>query len=324
MKTVTAYANTNIAFIKYWGKVQGERALARNLPAVGSISMTLDDIGSKTKVAPAERDAFSLNGVEADGVRVFEFLDRVAQELSVARTPLRVTSENTVPTAAGLASSASAFCALGLAASRAFGVALDARTLSGLCRQGSASAARSVFGGFVELPASTGDEVYASSLMESWDIRLIVAKTTTREKSVHSRKGMQHTAHTSTYYPAWLADWRRDFDAGKKALLSRDLQALGEAMEHSTLAMHATTMAARPPFLYWNGATVDCLHAIWELRQNGVQAYCTADAGPHVKVLCAPDDAERVSQTLLSVPGVLATKSHRPGTGAVVLEEVES
>jgi diphosphomevalonate decarboxylase len=130
---------------------------------------------------------------------------------------------------------------------------------------------------------------------------------------------MQHTAHTSTYYPAWVADWRRDFDTGRKALLARDLQTLGEAMEHSTLAMHATTFAARTPFIYFNGATIDCFQAIWELRQKGTLAFFTADAGPHVKVLCAPADVEKVQKALSAVPGVLDTLSHKPGSGARLL-----
>jgi diphosphomevalonate decarboxylase len=78
-------------------------------------------------------------------------------------------------------------------------------------------------------------------------------------------------------------------------------------------------MAARPPFLYWNGATVECMHAVWALRQTGVAAYFTADAGPHVKVLCASTDAERVRHAVADVPGVLQATVHKPGRGATVL-----
>lgn len=325
LQTATAYANTNIAFIKYWGKVQGSAALARNLPAVGSLSMTLDDIGTTTTVAAAERDSFSLNGVvmtDDAAEKVFGFLNRVCSETRTARPPVAVTSVNTVPTAAGLASSASAFAALALAATRAFGVELQPAALSGLARQGSASAARSIFGGFVELPASVaGEEVLASQVVDEhgWDVRLVVAKTTAGEKSVHSRAGMQHTAETSTYYPAWVADWQRDFKTGRDALLARDLETLGYAMEHSTMAMHATTMAARPPFLYWNGATVDCMHAVWALRKSGTLAFFTADAGPHVKVLCRPADVEKITHALAQVPGVLGTLVHQAGAGARLL-----
>src|SRR4051812_40474344 len=145
MTQATAYANTNIAFIKYWGKLQGDKNLARNLPAVGSLSMTLDDIGTTTTVEHFERDAFSLNGETLSGEpanKVFQFIDRVCSEIGSKRVPVRVISTNTVPTAAGLASSASAFCALALAATRAFGAELSPSALSGLARQGSASAAR--------------------------------------------------------------------------------------------------------------------------------------------------------------------------------------
>lgn len=325
MKTATALANTNIAFIKYWGKLQGAANLERNLPAVGSLSMTLDEIGTRTTVAEAERDGLVLNGVALAGeplAKVSAFVDRVCRLYSVPRRAVHVESHNTVPTAAGLASSASAFAALALATTRAFGIELSPQALSGLARQGSASAARSIFGGFVELaPSRGGEDVLASQLLDEhgWDVRLVVAKTTEAEKEVGSRQGMQHTAETSTYYPAWLASWELDFNTGKAALLARDLDKLGDAMEHSTLAMHATTMVARPPFLYWNGATVACIQAVWQLRRQGVRAYWTADAGPHVKVLCPPPDAPAVEKLLAQVPGVLGTAVHRPGKGAQVL-----
>jgi diphosphomevalonate decarboxylase len=325
VNTVTALANTNIAFIKYWGKLPGADNLPRNLPAVGSLSMTLADLGTRTTVAPADRDAFILNGAAMDGEplqRVVRFVDRVCQLHGTDRRPLRVDSTNTVPTAAGLASSASAFAALALAVTRAFSVELSLAALSGLARQGSASAARSLFGGFVELPGSrAGEEVLAAQLLDehAWDVRLVVAKTSERAKDVSSTGGMQHTAKTSTYYPAWLATWEQDFTLGREALLARDLEKLGTAMEHSTLAMHATTMTARPPFLYWNGASVGCIHAVWELRKHGTLAFWTADAGPHVKVLCLPADAERVAAALAAVPGVIGTASHRPGRGATIV-----
>lgn len=306
----TAVANTNIAVIKYWGKYE----VARNLPAVGSLSLTLDGIGTTTTVESAREDSFTLNGELADSTRVFEFLGVIAKEFGVKREPMRVSSVNTVPTASGLASSASAFCALAAAATRAMDLELSHRELSAIARRGSASAARSVFGDFVKLPASHGAEVFAEPLAQ-WDVRLVVARTTDKQKSVPSRSGMQHTAETSTYYPAWLATWKQDYDRGHAAILAKDLTALGEAMEHSTLAFHATTMAARPPFLYWNGATVECIHAVWAMRERGIAAYWTADAGPHVKVLCAPTDAEQVAETMQSIPGVIGVRTHAPGAG---------
>lgn len=320
MKEAAAEANTNIAFIKYWGKFEVER----NLPAVGSLSMTLDGLGTVTTVTPDEQDSVMLNGKLMAGEtfdRVQKFIDLFCRLTGTKRQKVAVTTVNSVPTASGLASSASAFAALTKALAAAYGLDWTPERLSGIARRGSASAARSLLGGFVVLPASEGAEVEARQLLDekSFDVRLVVARTTKSPKEVSSRSGMTHTADTSTTYKTWLDTWRVDYDQGCDALLARDLPRLGEAMEHSTLAMHATTMTARPPFLYWNGATVECLRAVWDLRKDGLQTYFTADAGPHVKVLCRPQDVPRTQSTLRAINGVVEVMVHAAGGPAKVL-----
>lgn len=316
MKEAAAEANTNIAFIKYWGKFEVER----NLPAVGSLSMTLEGIGTITTVTPDDHDSLMLNGKLIEGEafdRVQKFIDQFCAITKQKRAPIAITTVNSVPTASGLASSASAFAALTASLARAYELDWSAEKLSAVARRGSASAARSMLGGFVILPASAGEEVAAEQLVDekSWDVRLVVARTTNKAKEVSSRLGMTHTAKTSTTYPTWLATWREDYDAAIAALHARDLAKVGEAMEHSTLAMHATTMTARPPFMYWNGATVECMQAVWDLRRDGLMTYFTADAGPHVKVLCRPEDVVRTQSTLRAVPGVVDVAVHLPGRG---------
>ena len=54
-------ARANIALVKYWGKAD----VALNVPAVGSLSITLDSLWSETEVefdAGLSSDMFSLNG----------------------------------------------------------------------------------------------------------------------------------------------------------------------------------------------------------------------------------------------------------------------
>ncbi len=82
--------------------------------------------------------------------------------------------------------------------------------------------------------------------------------------------------------------------------------------------MHAIGLAARPPLLYWRGATVECVHRVWALRAEGVRGYVTIDAGPQVKVLCEPADAPRVAAALREVPGVERVFSCAPGAGVEV------
>jgi diphosphomevalonate decarboxylase len=202
-------------------------------------------------------------------------------------------------------------------------------TLSELSRRGSGSAARSIYGGFVEmLPGILSDGTDAIAVpiapVDHWDVRIVVGVTTLDEKATSSTDGMETTTRTSPFYPAWVQTQEKDLAGIKKAVLARDITMAGEIMEHNALKMHATGMAARPGVLYWNGRTVDCMHTVYALRREGVPAYFTIDAGPHVKVFCLAKDAEQVSRALLSVPGVRKTIVCSPGGGTQLVEEPES
>ncbi len=320
---VVAEARTNIALVKYWGK----RDEALNLPAVGSISLTLDGLATRTEVTwdeKASRDRFFLGDVEQAGrplARVQKFLDLVRERGGRAGHAI-VRSSNNFPTAAGLASSASAFAALAVAATRSAGLELDPTSLSELARRGSGSAARSIFGGLVEMKRgerADGSDAVAAPLGQ-WDLRLVVGITGEGAKATLSTEGMRHTAETSPYYPAWLEQHPADLDAARAAIERRDLAALGEVAERSCLRMHASALAARPGIIYWSGPTVDAFHMIRALRADGVGVWFTNDAGPHVKALCSPADAPRVERTLATVAGVVRTISCAPGAPASLIE----
>ena len=316
----TARANVNLALVKYWGK----RDAALNLPATGSISLTLDGLSVEASVAfgGGEADRIEIDGAEAAGdeaLRVARFLDLVRAEAG-RRDRALVTTRSTVPRGVGLASSAAAFAALALAASRAAGIVLDPPALSALARRGSGSAARSIFGGFVEWRRGErpdGRDSVAEPLapLDFWDVRVVVAVTSSAPKAVSSRAGMERAA-TSPFYPAWVAGAEADLAEARAAIRARDLDALGLVAEHSALGMHAVGLAARPPLVYWRAATVGCLERVWQLRAEGTPAFATIDAGPQVKVLCAPADAGPVAEALRAVPGVERVLTCAPGGGA--------
>jgi diphosphomevalonate decarboxylase len=323
--SATAVAHPNIALAKYWGK----QAFGHNLPAVPSLSVTLDGMATRTTVTFVEglaADELELNGAAADEgarKRVAGLLDRVRKAAS-SRLHARVSSRNDFPTASGLASSASAFAALAVAAARAAGLSSTSAELSDLARCTSVSSARSVLGGFVELPRGERDDVVLPARevapREHWDLSVVVAVTREGPKDVGSSEGMAHTAKTSPYFGAWVERAPSVFARVKEAVLARDLERLGVAAEESALAMHAAAIAAAPAVLYWTGATVEALGEVRRLRSRGVGAYATIDAGPHVKVLCEGRDAERVAASMREVPGVLRTIITRPGGPAVVVE----
>jgi diphosphomevalonate decarboxylase len=324
MSRAVAEANTNIALVKYWGK----RDAKLNLPAVGSLSLTLDGLATRTEVhfdAALEADALTLNGAQAIGdaaTRVSRFLDLVRARAGLNERA-HVRSANNFPTAAGLASSASAFAALALAATRAAGLALPARELSILARRGSGSAARSIFGGLVEMHRGSradGEDAFAEPIASDWDLRMVVAVTQEGPKETLSTDGMRHTAETSPYYAAWLATSEPDLAEARRAIAARDLEALGTVAERSCLAMHASAMAARPAVVYLGDSTLRGYHAIQTLRRAGRPVWFTCDAGPHIKALTLPSETTAVEAALAHVPGVLRTIVCAPGAAARIVE----
>ena len=314
-----AVAHSNIALAKYWGK-QSE---SENLPAVPSLSLTLSALSTKTSVCFDEAltsDVVALGGAEQTGrprERVTALLDKV-RALSGVSAYARVESENDFPTASGLASSASGFAALALAATGAAGLKLPAATISGLARESSASGARSLFGGYVVLGAGarSAEPLFPGA---HFDLRMLVALVTRSEKGTSSSEGMKLTARTSPYYPAWVAEAPNVYERAVRALREKDLDALGEAMEHSALMMHASMLAARPGLLYFAPQTLALIARVRELRAAGVAAYFTIDAGPHVKVLTPPARSAEVQAALREVSGVVDVLVSAPGPDAALL-----
>jgi diphosphomevalonate decarboxylase len=316
-----ARAGANFALVKYWGKADDRL----NVPAVGSISITLDALWTETTVeldAKLRADEFSLNGRSRpdEQSKVSACLDLLRTRAGIA-TRARITSRNNFPTAAGLASSASGFAALVTAGAGALGLEIPARERSIFARQGSGSAARSIFGGFVEMHAgiaADGLDSFAEPLLDAaaWPLEVVIAVTATGEKEVGSRSGMARSATSSPYYPAWVAGQPADLAIARAAIAAHDFDALAAVAEHNCLKMHAAAIAAQPAPVYWNGATVECLHAVRKLRVGGVPVFFTIDAGPQVKAVCAPGARPRVEAALREVPGVLDLLTSRLGAGA--------
>jgi diphosphomevalonate decarboxylase len=288
----TAVAHPNIALIKYWGK----RDFERNIPAVGSLSITLDGLTTTTSVffdTELGEDEFLLGGRAASEMagRVTRCLDLVRERVGV-RTRARVESNNDFPTAAGLASSAS-------------------------------GAARSIFGGFVELrltpdgprPTETRQILEPSA----WPLRVAVAVTETGPKEIGSTEGMVRTERTSPYYEGWVNSSEDDLAEARGAIARRDFEALADVSESSCLKMHAVMLSARPGLVYWNGATVECIRRVRELRANGVPVFFTIDAGPQVKAVCAPEAFDRVAAELAEAEGVQQVLASGLGEGARVV-----
>ncbi|MFF5500159.1 diphosphomevalonate decarboxylase [Streptomyces aquilus] len=327
----TAVAHPNIALIKYWGK-SDERLF---LPRTDSLSMTLDIFPTTTRVrlAPeAAQDTVTFNGRPATGEaerRITAFLELVRERAGRAERA-DVDTENTVPTGAGLASSASGFAALAVAAAAAYGLELDAAGLSRLARRGSGSASRSIFGDFAIWHAGrtdgTPEEADLSSYAEPvhtapLDPALVIAVVNAGPKEVSSRTAMRRTMDTSPLFEPWALSSKGDLADMRAALGRGDLAAVGEIAERNALGMHATMLAARPAVRYLSPATLTVLDSVLALRRDGVAAYATMDAGPNVKVLCRRADADRVTETVRAAAPGGAVHIAGPGPGARLLTE---
>lgn len=319
---VLASARANIALVKYWGK----RDLALNLPAAGSLSLTLDALRTETKVELIEgsEDRFFLDGQQQNGKaqkRVSDFVSLLRKRAG-RKEAVRVDSSNNFPTAAGLASSASAFAALSVAASQAFELQLSPEELSIYARIGSGSAARSIFGGYALMSAgekADGSDAFAKALPEI-DLPLSAAICLAGEgqKHVGSTEGMERTRTTSPYYQAWIEQVHKDLAFAQEALRQKDISALAEIVEGNCLAMHANAMSARPGIIYFKAVTLWAIEQVRQMRSEGIPVFFTIDAGPHVVAFCAPEVLEKVSSRLSEHPEVSRVVTSQMGGPAQV------
>lgn len=318
----TAKAHTNIALIKYWGK----RNDTLILPTNNNLSLTLDGFFTTTTVNFNEeltQDSFVLDNKKVEGTqydRVTTFLDLVREMAGQPNLYAEIESINDVPTAAGFASSASGFAALAAAASKAIGLNLSDQELSSLTRQGSGSACRSIYGGFAEWQQGSkadGSDSYAVPIapQDHWDIRVGAVVLFDTEKDVSSREGMKRTVDTSPFFQGWVDSIPNDIKVIKEGIMERDFEKVGEVAEANCLKMHATTLGAKPPFMYWHATTLTVMQKIQEMRQEGIPVYFTIDAGPNVKVLYLPEHEGEVKQKLQALPGVKDVVLSRAGQG---------
>ncbi|MET9258093.1 diphosphomevalonate decarboxylase [Streptomyces sp. NPDC003717] len=319
----TAVAHPNIALIKYWGK-SDERLF---LPRTDSLSMTLDVFPTTTRVtvdAGAAQDTVVFDGRLAGGERlrrITAFLDLVRRQAGRTERAV-VETRNAGPTGAGLASSASGFAALALAAAGAYGLAPDARALSRLARRGSGSASRSVFGGFALWHAGADADSFAEPVPVAGSLEpaLVVAVVDAGPKALSSREAMRRTVATSPLYEPWARSSGQDLVEMRAALGRGDLAAAGEIAERNALGMHATMLAARPAVRYFRPASLTVLDRVAALRQGGVGAWATMDAGPNVKVLCHRADSAVVAAALREAAPGAAVHVAGPGPGARLLD----
>lgn len=314
----TAKAPANIAFIKYWGK-KNEKL---RLPANASISMNLSDAYTTTSVEFDDKlasDVLYLNdslASEEETARISKHLDLV-RGIAKITIHARVESKNNFPKGAGIASSASGFAALTVAASRAAGLALSEKELSILARLGSGSACRSIPDGFVEWKeGNSSDESFAYSLYPHgyWDICDLIVIVGENSKKVSSTEG-HAIAESSPFYRARIGGMKDKVEEIKSALVKKDFTKFGEIIEAEAINMHAVMMTSVPPLYYWNPGTIEVIKTVIELREKGIESYFTIDAGPNVHVICERKNLAKLKVGLSGIKTLNKFLVNNPSTG---------
>lgn len=321
LRSATAQAHPNIAAIKYWGN----RNSALRLPVNASISINLAELITRTQVTFCNQpaDSLKINGAPISGKgleRVSTILDLVRQSAGLSLRA-EILSENNFPTGAGIASSAAAFAALALAASRAAGLEWPEAAISRLARLGSGSASRSVPAGFVEWKMGNGDEdSFAVSIAppDYWNLSDCVAIVAAGHKNTGSTEG-HALAPTSPLQAARVADTPRRLEICRRAILERDFAAFAEIVEQDSDLMHAVMMTSQPALFYWKPATLAVMETVRSWRRDGLPVAYTIDAGPNVHVLCPQSEMGKIAANLREIPGVSQVLTATVGGAARLL-----
>ena len=294
---IKAQANVNIALIKYWGK----KDEALFLPYTTSLSLTLNNLYTITTVEKIsdQSDVFILDDKligQKETIRVSKFIDLFRTD----QTRLRITSHNNFPTAAGLASSASGYAALATALNQLYQLNLNKSDLSKLTRLGSGSASRSLFDKFAVWQTGDDNTSYAYHLASDLDIEMIIVIIDDKKKLFSSREMMQKTVEQSRYYQAFVKQSEDDFKEILKAITALDINLVGEIAERNAFMMHGTMLALDEPFLYLKPESFQVIEFVRELRNSGLVAYLTMDAGPNLKIITDSKNSSSILDKLIS------------------------
>ena len=306
----------NIALIKYWGK----RNTIKNLPAVDSISITLDNLWTEMNVmfsSDLSNDELFINEKKQNNIsRVKNCIDSICGE---QRDYASIMSRCNFPISAGLASSSSSFSALVVAINSLMKKKWNTQLLANQAGSVSGSAARSILGGIVKLN-NEPEKIRITQLLSrnDWPLRVVIAITDKKEKAISSSKAMKLSADTSPFYSSWVEDQNDDIKEANSFISKKDFEGLASISEHNCMKMHSIMWTTRPSIVYWNSTTIDCMHAIRDLQRNGESVFFTIDAGPQIKAICLPENEEKIAKKLNEIKGVQSIMTSGLGSGPII------
>lgn len=318
----TARAHPIQGLVKYHG-LRDERL---RYPFHDSISVATAPAETVTTVDfDPDRDIsrFVVDGAELDDdgqtriKRVINHVRELADD-SALEGAVELESENTMPTNVGLGSSSSGFAAAAMAAVEAAGLDLSLPEISAIARRGSASAARSVTGGFSDLRAGSTDRDCRSRRISSpleEELSIVVGIVPAYKKTNWAHR----EATESHLWQGRLAHVHDQLAAMRQAIREGDFETAFSVAEHDTLSLAATTMTGPDAWIYWKPETLEIFEAVRGIREEGVPAYFSTDTGATVYVNTRAEYADRV-ETAMSRLGV-ETRMWNVGGPATVLPD---
>ena len=226
---------------------------------------------------------------------------------------VHIASYNNFPTAAGLASSASGFAALVASLAQLYALTVSPSILSIIARQGSGSACRSLFGGFVAWEkgvSPTGEDSLAVQVapQSHWpEIHALICVVSDDKKGTSSTSGMQRTVETSP-----LLQHRIDHVVPErmqkisKAILDKDFDNFAKITMADSNQFHAVALDTEPPIFYMNDVSRAIVALIVEYNRvslasgGGYKAAYTYDAGPNAVIYALQENVKEILQLIVS------------------------
>jgi diphosphomevalonate decarboxylase len=298
LKSVTAEGYSNIALIKYMGKIDHDLNAAAN----PSFSYTLPHLKSVVRVSEASQNSMQnpaqdqWSPLTGPGLQALELSEKGQAKFlkHVERLkahwnyhgPLLIESANNFPADCGIASSASSFAALTLSMAKFMSRPESASELAVLSRQGSGSSCRSFFSPWC---LWQGSHVEPVELPYSHCLHLAVIIDGAK-KEVSSSEAHRRVASSPEYSGrAQRVQMRMEklLGALKKQEWSEAFGIVWDEFED----MHRLFETSQPSFSYrQNQATNQVLEdckKVWSYKKDG--PLVTMDAGPNVHLIFRED-----------------------------------
>lgn len=289
------------------------------------MTLAQSDLQTRTTASTSSaytQDELYLNGEPSDisGARTqacFSELraKRAALEASDSSLPklsefhLKIVSENTYPTAAGLASSAAGLAALVRAIADLYELPDSPSDLSIIARQGSGSACRSMFGGYVAWrmgEKTDGSDSKAELVAEAnyWNMSALILVVSAAKKDVASTSGMQQTVATSGLFQQRITQVApENMVKLESAIKDRDFAKFAEYTMRDSNSFHSCCADTYPPIFYLNDVSKAAIRAVESINKQAgrtIAAY-TFDAGPNCVIYFLEEDTASVVAPLYSI-----------------------